>query len=1531
MIKQEIFTYNSGMNQDASRSKLANTFYYEGRNIRIITNESFGSVTNQKGNELVLTVPDIESNPTSKAELAGLAYPLSGFQILGHTEINKNLYLLTKGGNAVDTSKFFYYQKQSSAPDPYIDSNLRVIVDQNTVFESFVDSGGVVEGPGLSVGKNVRFQGFYLATEPNEPAPAPTLYLDIYKNGTLVSRQTAFCGDTTITLFYDVITEVNDVWFAAVYTLPQPAYIDNPFEEIDVDSLRLDGEPFAIWKVGQDYQIELKYFDILNVKTNKLDVESYYENENVIKIYWADGDAELRFINIADPNVMNLDKRFLSTVPKVNLSQPILLGFQTTGSSHTSGTIQYAYNLYNKNGAQTKISPLSEIIPLNNTDSGNAVGAKVSKAPIVQFSSLDTSFGFIRIYSIKHDIKNTVPKISLIYDRPIQQNLKITDDNNSVIQEIAFSEFVFLGGDIYIPKHIFTKDNHLFLANYKTPQYDIEFDARAYRYNQAGTTLISQSDGSEPITFNISSVSTINIPLDHDAVNPTNKAVEGTSAYNQYIWKSFSGTTIPSTSVNYYKYRICAIDTGPVYGNYCFTYIDEYDNPRAGCVTNNECTNVVAKQGSLLFQSIEVVVTQQELFITKTVPAQVISSGVLGGLGPNVGFEIKYKSQESNVGQPSMSTTPSLANIQTPSSLKGLKSGEVYRLYIEFLMDNGKFSFPKWVADVKIPDIGSPSSLPPVSEDGTLNFPYIEVNLINSPQDERVIGWRSCIVERTDADKTVVSQGIFNPAILDALRPNVDCFPSYFQRTVRTSPELPQVGNELNKPQRLNVADSGESVLSSNGASPTAQNEREITGRYGEFSISSAYGNLYTPEAVLAKSDLDFNGARLRKLGYIKNTFSFSSRKIYNPEGLLSDDLEGITGEGNNISRDTLEEGATLLTNLIIPPVISNSAGKFISDNKLVTTTKFFSKKTFAFVRYFGGYSKVRSTFDFRDNIDASGSLYQMSAIENIYSLRRPLTNTSVDFGTGANIPVFRGGDVNEIPTVTFKSYSGSNIAITDTQSLLDVSVDIGDLTDGDYGVMMEIYKTIPNQYGGDSYESRQLNRTIPYSKVLPISQKTSTEHYGDTYIQKFNSLRTFKSDNTEMYMTEIVSFPVETTINLDLRYDLMKYRPDNEEADELTSYGYNSVYDQQNNTIRGVPKPSNFRELNNFPTNILPSKVKIPNESIDSFTDFLINDAKTLDGKYGEITGIGEHSDNIYAFQRSAVAYLAINPRVQISTSDGIPTELGSGKLIERYQYLSSNSGTVNKWSIVKSKNGLLYFDLLNKSVNFIVDQELSTVKGLFNKVKKYSDLYSPLLEVDNIILNQGVHAHYDNVNEDTYFTFLTEEEKFTVSYNGLIQGFTSYYDFVPKYYIEYGNKLLSTLTGTNLYEHEKGLYQTYYGTYYPAHVTILANPEPFRNKIFNNIGYEGETYLNNVDVSNFSFNKLRVWNEYQNTGLVDLLGEVRPGLKRKFRNWNIIIPRTQGSRDRINSPWAFIELSLDKPTINYKVVLHDMIVSYI
>ena len=1623
------------MNQDITKSKFSPEIYYEGKNIRVITNEQFGSVTNEKGNELKFTLPNILSNPTvTKTHLNALSYPLTNPSILGHATIDNDLYLLSKYELAQDTAKLFYAQEQSVTP--YIDSNIRIIVNNNIFFENFDSTNGAVNGPALPTGSNVRVQSFHLATEPNETAPAPTLYLKVYKNGQLINSQTASLNYiNSVTLFYDLVIENNSVYFFHAYSLPSPGPKANPFLNIDLNDYIINEDIFTIHKVNtssSSYTSQLVFMDLVNTEDVKLDVKGFYESANVKKLYWTDGVNELRFANVADPNLLELNKKFLSTVPTVILKQPKVIGF-INGGSHTSGAIQYAYNLYKLNGAQTKISPLSSLSYLNNTDKGNAVNTKVDKSIKIRLENLDTTFDRIKIYSVKYNSLNSTPEINLISEQNISSTLEFIDDNNSVISQLTFAEFTFLGGQLYYPKHLKIKDNRLFLLNYKTKEYDIDFDARAYRFASDGTLLLTSST-EDPITstgFNIP-----NVPVTYDSINPTNKALPSTTNFNKYIWKTANGTTTVNTirpaflneilievsatnlyENNYYNisnqeifdpndptiaykttrnlttttYTIgqgltfvsASVDGGssalaiPLCSNGNVNYPGDRQwevsgsgsqiNILAQYTTDTRCptikhiksTEIVLSNGvsnstiSFVFTNAGESPSNSPIVIAEFTPGNIsiletsstTTNGVLGGKGTNVEFEIKYKQVQSNFGQPTMESVPNLATVQNPVEYTGLKTGEVYRLFLEFITNDGSYIFPKWIADVKIPEITSIEGRSHVDSNGLINYPYIETKLINKPTDTRIVGWRTCIVERTEFDKSVVTQGLFNPAIEDNFNPSVQAFPSYLQRTVRNDNVVPVAQQTINKPVKQNNSFSYLRNLSSNFTSDNTGGQLEITSEANNYIISDQVGFLYTPESVLNKT-LPTTSGYVRRLGLLKNTFSSSYREVFGEAGSVVDKVPAMPADTDLTQTVTLE-GANLITNFITTRSSSNNQratkyGKLISDNIGIENEVVYKSKRHAYTRHFGGITyKANVT----NNNQIDGNIGFMNPIVNNFVVPIYDNSGTKIVGAQGNIPIM-------YPDTTltgniFKYFGGSSIILTGFANTVLFGPTFAELNlddENDYSVLGEIYRVIQNQYGGDTYNARQLNKVIPYSNVIDLENNSiTTEHQGDTFIQKFNYLKTFKAENGTNQITEIVSFPVETSINLDLRFDFTKDRPDNYDADELQSYGFNTVYNQTNNTIKGTPKPFNFVETTTFPTNVIPSKLKINSELIDSFTDFLVNDIKTLDGQYGGITGVEEFKDNMYAFQRSSVAYLAINPRVQLQATDGIPIELGSGNIIERYQYLTTNSGTLNKWSIVKSNKGLMYVDLLTKSINFLSDDPLkiTTVNGFYNKFLTFTNENYNILEVDNPVLRQGIISHYDKITEDVYFTFLGNTN-LSIIYNGLAQGFTSFIDFHPSHYINVNNKLITTINNKTLWEHnDSALKSTYYGIYYPSYITLVSNDQPDFNKIFDNIHFNSDFTLNGVDVPDITFNKLRVWNDYQDT-LEQPLDSLnyRTTIKRRLRKWNLIVPRDKKGnntrRDRINNFWTYVQLKFDKNALpvprraDYDFTLHDVLIAY-
>ena len=156
-----------------------------------------------------------------------------------------------------------------------------------------------------------------------------------------------------------------------------------------------------------------------------------------------------------------MSSQSVDTVSTFTLSQPDITG-TVNGGSHTSGMIQYSYSLYILNGAQTTVSPLSELIPI---DKGNGLGGGeinevLGKSVLLNINNIDSKFTNVIVYSIKYTSYNEVPEITVVADKEIDNfnSLSITDDGTSQLS-ISLEKFVFLGSSPIIPKHIVSKDN----------------------------------------------------------------------------------------------------------------------------------------------------------------------------------------------------------------------------------------------------------------------------------------------------------------------------------------------------------------------------------------------------------------------------------------------------------------------------------------------------------------------------------------------------------------------------------------------------------------------------------------------------------------------------------------------------------------------------------------------------------------------------------------------------------------------------------------------------------------------------------------------------------------------------------------------------------------------------------------------------------------------------------------------------------------------------------------------------------------
>jgi hypothetical protein len=315
------------------------------------------------------------------------------------------------------------------------------------------------------------------------------------------------------------------------------------------------------------------------------------------------------------------------------------------------------------------------------------------------------------------------------------------------------------------------------------------------------------------------------------------------------------------------------------------------------------------------------------------------------------------------------------------------------------------------------------------------------------------------------------------------------------------------------------------------------------------------------------------------------------------------------------------------------------------------------------------------------------------------------------------------------------------------------------------------------------------------------------------------------------------------------------------------------------------------------------------------------------LDCKYGPINALLTYRDKVYAFQDEAIALIAVNPRVQVQGDDGIGIELGKGNVLYDYQYITNSSGAVNKWGVVKGKRGIYYYDLLNKGVGRIPDASsmlLSDLKGFhswFNNNYDYNKL-----KTDNPLVGEGVVLGTDIYNNDVYITLLQGNKSFTRVFNEGVDYFIDQKTYKPSMYINKGNKLFMN-SNNNIYENNIGKYNKFLGKHEESTITLMVNPNANQDTVFNNIFYNSEVYLDDIDQPDKTITHIQAYNEYQDSGKISLEIGRDKNLRRKFREWKANIPRN--GRNRIRNPWIFLKLTFNN-TNNYKLILHDIIVSY-
>jgi len=1143
-----------------------------------------------------------------------------------------------------------------------------------------------------------------------------------------------------------------------------------------------------------------------NLPAYRVKIVGRYESATIQKLYFVDGYNPVRSMNVVSVSSTSPVNKF-DLIPNFNISAPAFSSFGT--GVLTSGRIQYAYQMYDLNGAETLFSPTSSLISIstfsgqtgsNKTFKGSDVDINTNKG--IRISILPPSgFSRIRVVSIKYRSLNSVPVISIIADQNISTTPSTTyfyDTGVSNLGSYTYEEFAVVGRGVFIGSEIEEKNNYLFVGNTVDESWDVDFDARAYRF--------------------VSSTATGTLTSGHAAIfdSGTWGANNWYNIYNNY---KIGGTTeVPDTYDCLNPYNDISLDTQQRRDNspgYVHLYNFKYK-------VDGTTLGGSGKYVSYTFRQ------DHEIPISDT--------------GTNYGEDFCYNTDYSN------------ATVEV--TYTGYQRDEIYRFGLIFYDEKGRQSTVKWIGDIRMPYYGDAYSPDEEYEIGPSNWApsFVSGTTIYA----RPLG----IIFTVDTT-TAYSQGA-----------------RYF-KIVRAERKV------------------GDRNILAQGLTPTTILYNDGSGlSYRGFVIpytgTTTVGGITKQPTVL---------------------------EFISPEINFNKNLEV------NTSSDTIE-------------YIGYGTNQYQYDNfskSSVTVGTLPSGTNYSHTMKYGGLTTAVSSARYTKITPLTSGL--------IFGV--PTKTVNYTYLDGVNLTGVTYKVLNGVETTMTGSGSSSHFAIGGTKLILKTTNSISNFSTSSYASFYCNYKrsVFNSQYGGNTYAARQFTPYIDCGLVQTCYHPGTLYPYtyvfnvygGDTYIDMFDYLRNIVTGDvpTTRRTQVIMYFPVETSINLRYREDdCFSKTVDTTNHDkvllqeiagsyvsilvpgtnisytQLTDlYKYNSVYSQPNNTLSYFPKSSLITTGDVIHDNrVMVSDLKINGEAVDSWTIFKLDNFLDVDSRYGKITTLLHKDNYLYFWQPKAFGVLSVAQRSLVQDNNQGQLVIGTGGILDRYDYISTSEGCSTRFSVVQGLRGLYWFDNNNSGFyryggNGV--QSLSITKGINNLTKK------------SITLERESISGFDKLYNEVLFSLPTAET--TLVFNEIFDSFNAVYTFDANLFIKANGSIniLSTNRDSKdyLYMHNTGARTNFYGSDYQPLIRFIVNDHYDKTKVFDGLQFQSVS----IDSSNINqiydtFGVIRVYNDWQNSDTQNIYtsGPYK-NINRPEREFILNIPRNIVDVDPTSNPDIFSVINLD------------------
>lgn len=299
---------------------------------------------------------------------------------------------------------------------------------------------------------------------------------------------------------------------------------------------------------------------------------------------------------------------------------------------------------------------------------------------------------------------------------------------------------------------------------------------------------------------------------------------------------------------------------------------------------------------------------------------------------------------------------------------------------------------------------------------------------------------------------------------------------------------------------------------------------------------------------------------------------------------------------------------------------------------------------------------------------------------------------------------------------------------------------------DGDCHVETFEYTSMHKVYGAYTKSGKSENLQFPNTHMITYSIPTESNIWC-----KFQYGWTFSSNARDNYASFIQAEPCEIT------EAYVQKEPE---------YVYNSVYSVQNTSIPfAVYDDLNTKDYNKtIDTRVYYSDLKQNDEIIDSWCKFRSSNFIDVDQEYGPITDVCTFKNVLTFCQEQSFGVLSVNDRSVATDNSGQNIVLGTGGVLDRYDYYSNTYGMhKQQFCAVCTTGGLYWFDSHNNVICLFDGQSVTQlskqgkVQNILNKYKK-----------DN-----NFKVFYNNRYNEVVFNVLSDDMQ--IVYNEMLGKFTS------------------------------------------------------------------------------------------------------------------------------------------------------------